>query len=112
MATYILLLTLTPEGQAMALDDPDYLLQIESDISVPGVQTMGVYAVLGEYDFVTIVEADGNETLARFSLELGVRAGVHVTTMPVVPAARLAEQAGDPSRGSVVEELRGPGSQN
>jgi uncharacterized protein with GYD domain len=111
MATYILLLTLTPEGQAMALDNPDYLLQIERDITVPGVQTLGVYAVLGEYDFVTIVEAGGNETLARFSLELGVRAGVHVTTMPVVPAASLAETEDKPSRGSAIEELPRP-SQN
>ena len=108
MATYILLLTLTPEGQTMALENPDYLLQIEHDISVPGVQTLGVYAVLGECDFVTIVEADGNETLARFSLELGVRAGVHVTTMPVVPAARLAEAEDRPSRSSAIEELPGP----
>lgn len=96
MATYILLLTLTPEGQARALDDPDYLLRVEAEIDMPSVQTLGVYAVLGEFDFVTIVEADGNDAIARFSLELGVRAGVHITTLPVVPAAQLAERAGIP----------------
>jgi uncharacterized protein with GYD domain len=63
---------------------------------MPSVQTLGVYAVLGEYDFVTIVEANGNDAIARFSLELGVRAGVHITTLPVVPAAQLAERAGLP----------------
>jgi uncharacterized protein with GYD domain len=96
MATYILLLTLTPEGQALALADPDYLLRIEGEIDMPAVQTLGVYAVLGEYDFVTIVEADGNDSIARFSLDLGVRAGVHVTTLPVVPAAQLARREGNP----------------
>ena len=89
MATYILLLTLTPEGQIKALDDPDYLLGAEAEIDIPSVQTLGVYAVLGDFDFVTIVEADGNDAIARFSLELGVRAGVHITTLPVVPAAQL-----------------------
>ena len=104
MATYILLLTLTPEGQTMALDDPDYLLQVEREINVPGVQTLGVYAVLGEYDFVTLVEADGNEAVARFSIELGVKAGVHITTLPVVPAARLSEGDRPPAARAALEE--------
>jgi uncharacterized protein with GYD domain len=108
MATYILLLTLTPEGQTMALDDPDYLLQVESEIRVPGVQTLGVYAVLGEYDFVTLVDASSNESVARFSIELGVKAGVHITTLPVVPAARLSAEDETPSRGVAVQERTEP----
>jgi uncharacterized protein with GYD domain len=99
MATYILLMTLTPEGQASAFRDPDYLLWVENTIEVPGVQTLGVYAVLGQYDFVTIVEADSNDVVARFSIELGVKAGVHITTLPAVPATRLeVEQTGEPSQ--------------
>ena len=35
------------------------------------------------------VEAPNNELMARFSIELGVKAGVHITTLPVVPASRL-----------------------
>ena len=89
MATYILLLTLTPDGREKALADPDYLIHVEQSIHVPGLQTLGVYAVLGQYDFVTIVEAPGNAEIAGFSLELGVKAGAHITTMPVIPAARL-----------------------
>lgn len=89
MATYILLLTLTPEGQRAALNDPEYLLRVEDAIRVPGVQALGLYGVLGEYDFVTIVEAESNERIARFSLELGVRADVHVASLPAVPISGL-----------------------
>lgn len=92
MATYILLLTLTPEGRASAVSDPDYLLPIESAIDVTGVTTLGLYAVLGQYDYVTILEAPGNAEAAQFSLELGVRANVHVTTMPVIPASSLEDK--------------------
>ena len=105
MATYILLMTLTPEGQARALADPNYLLHIESEIDMPSVQTLGVYAVLGEYDFVTLVEADGNDAIARFSLELGVRAGVHITTLPVVPTMQLADRAGVPLQDESASEV-------
>ena len=89
MATYILLLTLTPAGQRAALNDPEYLLRVEDAIQVPGVQPLGLYGVLGAYDFVTIVEADSNERIARFSLELGVRADVHVTSLPAIPISGL-----------------------
>ena len=97
MATYILLITLTPEGQRKALADPDYLLKQDDAIDVPGVSTLGCYAVLGAYDFVMMAEADDNEQVAKFSLELGVRAGVHVTTLPAVPVGRLDDGTDVPS---------------
>ena len=89
MATYILLLTLSPEGRQDALRDPDSVRRAQDEISIPGVQVLGVYGVLGEYDFVSIVEADDNQSIARFSLELGVRAGSHITTLPAIPIGRL-----------------------
>ena len=92
MATYILLLTLSPEGRQDALRDPDSVRRAQDEISVPGVQVLGVYGVLGEYDFVSIVEADDNQSIARFSLELGVRAGSHITTLPAIPIGRLEAQ--------------------
>ncbi len=93
MATYILLLTLDSEGREKMLADPESLLRAESEISIPGVQLLGLYGVLGDYDFVTLVEAPDNDAVARFSLELGVKAGSHVTTLPAIPITRFAERA-------------------
>ena len=89
MSIYIQLLTLTPEGREKALYDAESVLRAQDDITGPGVQVLGQYAVLGGFDFVNIVEAPNNEAIARFSLQLGVRAGVHITTMPAIPVARL-----------------------
>jgi uncharacterized protein with GYD domain len=97
MATYIMLITLTPEGRAAAREEADYLLSLEDKIAGPGVNMMGVYAVLGRFDYVTIVEAPDNESIARFSLDLGVEANVHIETLPVIPASRLDEQEGEHS---------------
>ncbi|MDP6605997.1 MAG: GYD domain-containing protein [Dehalococcoidia bacterium] len=90
MATYILLLTLEAEGRASMLDDPESLLRAEAAISVPGVQLMGLYGVLGDYDFVSLIEAPDNDTVARFTLELGAKAGAHITTLPAIPITRFA----------------------
>jgi uncharacterized protein with GYD domain len=95
MATYILLMTLNPAGQVRARNDPGYLLDVGDEIDMEGVETLGCYGVLGAFDFVTILEADSNEQAARFSLEMGVRGDVHITTLPAVPIARLEEDRGD-----------------
>lgn len=95
MATYILLMTLTQDGQARALVDPEFLLRAENEIDIDGVTTLGCYAVLGAYDFVTIVEAEDNSSVAMFSIQMGVKAGVHITSLPAVPVARLEERGGD-----------------
>ena len=93
MEHYILLMTLTPEGQAKTARDPEQVLLAQDAIAVPGVEVLGLYGVLGEYDFVTMLEAPDNDTVARFSVELGVRAGVHITTLPAIPIARFEAAA-------------------
>ena len=97
MSNYILLLTLTPAGRERVLIEPGSLLVAEEGVSVSGVEILGLYGVLGRYDFVSIVEAPDNETVARFSLELGVRAGAHVETLPAIPIARFQGEGRDPS---------------
>ena len=94
LSTYILLLTLTDRGREMALEVPDHILKIQDDIAVGGTEVLSCYAVLGGYDFVSVIRAADNDAAARFSLELGVRGGVHVVTMPSIPVGRL-EEGGD-----------------
>ncbi len=89
MSTYILLLTLNTDGREKMLEDPDSLLRAENATEVSGVQCLGLYAVLGAFDFVSILEAPDNESAASFSLELGVRAGAHITTLPAIPVGLL-----------------------
>ena len=89
MSTYIQLLTLTHHGREEAIDNPTGVLQAQGEIKVPGVRVLGLYAVLGGYDFVSMVEAPDNDSIAQYSLKLGVRAGVTVVTLPAIPVARL-----------------------
>ncbi len=39
--------------------------------------------MLGRYDIAMMVEAEDNEAVARLSLDIGVRAGLHIETLPV-----------------------------
>jgi len=50
-----------------------------------GVKVIAQYAVLGPYDFVNIVEAPDNETVARVSAELASRGSVKIQTLVAIP---------------------------
>ena len=92
MANYILLMKLTPEGQHAILSNPDSIAQAASEVHVQDVTGLGLYAVLGPYDFVSIIQAPDNEAAARYSIQLGVRVGVSITTLPAVPISLLHER--------------------
>ena len=92
MATYIQLLTLTAEGRKRALEDPRSVLRAQASVSIPGIQSLGLYGVLGDYDFVNIVQAEDNDTVAQFSLELGVMCDAHVETLPAIPISGLVRR--------------------
>lgn len=92
MPTYIQLLTLTPEGRERTLHDPEYVLRAQHEVRVEGLQVLGLYGVLGPWDFVNIVDAPDNDAVARFSIALGVKGGVQIVTLPAIPIGRLEEK--------------------
>lgn len=101
---YILLARLSDDGQKKMLENPELFNDVCSDLSVPGTQLLARYGVLGEYDFVLIAEAANNESVARLSLSLGARAGLHIETLPAITANFLdmpaSESAGSESLAS------------
>jgi uncharacterized protein with GYD domain len=54
--------------------------------------------VLGECDFVTIVEAADNATVAHLSVDLGSRGTVNITTLPAIPVAELKAKMKGPKQ--------------
>jgi len=85
MATYIMLSTLTEEGAETIKERPGRIKEVNREIEALGVKVKAQYAVLGLYDFVNIVEAPDNETVARVSIELGSRGSVKIQTLAAIP---------------------------
>lgn len=85
MATYILLSTLTDEGRRTLRERPDRIKEVNREVEALGAKVIGQYAVLGPYDFVNILEAPDNETVARISVELGARGTVQIMSLPAIP---------------------------
>jgi uncharacterized protein with GYD domain len=89
MPTYVMLSTLTPDGRRTLHSDPDRLDEVNQEIADFGCRVVAQYAVLGNYDFVTIVEAPDNETVAHLSVDLGSRGTVSLVTLPAIPTSEL-----------------------
>jgi uncharacterized protein with GYD domain len=85
MATYILLSNLTDEGAKTLMQNPARLQEVNKEIEKLGAKVTAQYATLGLYDFVNIVEAPDNATIARVSATLGARGSVRLLTLPAIP---------------------------
>ena len=71
MPTYILLSKLTDEGWKTVREKPERIKEVNRELEAMGVTVMHQYATLGQYDFVNIVEAPDNKTIAQVSIEMG-----------------------------------------
>lgn len=85
MPTYILLSKLTDDGAETLRDKPARIREVNDEIGKLGAKVVQQFAVLGPYDFVNIVEAPDNGTIARVSVELGARGSVQITTLAAIP---------------------------
>ena len=85
MATYVLLSSLTDEGAGTISKNPGRIRDVNKEIEKLGVKVTSQYALLGPYDFLSVVEAADNETIARVSAELASRGSVKITTLAAIP---------------------------
>lgn len=91
MPTYILLSSLTDEGAGTLKYKPERLTEVNEELKALGVEVKQQYAVLGPYDFVNIVEAPDNATVARVSIELSSRGSVRILTLPAIDIQTFVE---------------------
>jgi uncharacterized protein with GYD domain len=85
MPIYILLSTLTDEGWKTVKAKPGRIKEVNKEIEAFGAKVVSQYAVLGPYDFVNVVEAPDNKTIARVSVELGSRGTIQIKSLPAIP---------------------------
>ena len=85
MATYILLSKLTDDGAQTIKEEPERIRAVNQELERMGVHVASQWAVLGEYDFINVVEAPDMLTVARVSAELSSRGSVRITTLPAIP---------------------------
>lgn len=104
MRTFILLSTLSPQGAQTLRATPERLLEVNREVEALGGRVLHQWAVLGGYDFLSIVEAPDQDAILRLTTELAARGSAHFETLPAIDAdefldamADLADPAGPSS---------------
>ncbi|MCD6727792.1 MAG: GYD domain-containing protein [Solirubrobacteraceae bacterium] len=85
MPTYIMLSKLTPEGVSTIKNNPQRIREVNREVEQLGAVVKAQWATLGRFDFVNVVEAPDDVTMARVSLELGSRGTVMYETLAAFP---------------------------
>ena len=85
MPTYIMLSTLAPEGVQTIKNNPSRIKEVNREVEQLGATVKAQWATLGHVDFVSVVEAPDEQTIARVSLELGSRGTGRYETLAAIP---------------------------
>jgi uncharacterized protein with GYD domain len=90
MATFVMLTNLTPEGVQTLKSNPNRVQEVNKEVEQLGVTVKEQWATLGQYDFITIVEAPDEKTMAKVSVELGSRGTMKSQSLAAIPIDELA----------------------
>ena len=85
MPTYIMISTLTAEGVQTVKNNPNRIKEVNRELEQIGAKVTAQWATLGRFDFVNVVEAPDDKTMAKVSLELGSRGTAHYESLAAIP---------------------------
>ena len=85
MPTFVMLTTLSTEGVQTVKNNPSRIREVNKEIESLGASVKAQWATLGRYDFVNIVEAPDEKTMARVSMELGSRGTARYESLAAIP---------------------------
>lgn len=91
MPTFVMLTNLTADGVRTLKNNPGRVAEVNKEVEQIGAKVLQQYATLGQYDFVTIVEAPDEKTMAKVSVELGSRGTMTSQTLTAMPAGELSD---------------------
>lgn len=89
MQTYIMLAKLTEKGREDIKGIAQRRQKNIEDLQQAGIRIVADYAVMGDYDFVYVVEAADNETILRQIVKDSGSGHLAFHTMPAIPLDRF-----------------------
>src|SRR5260370_36957753 len=105
MPMYAMLSTLGPDGWETLRQHPERILAVRREVEALGLKVHAQYALMGQYDFLNLIEAPDEQAMAKAAIMLAARGTMRTTTMPAIPVADLIARV---SEQRALLEPRGP----
>jgi len=84
MPLYVMFTRLSSEGRKSMMNNPQRAFEVNKEVEAMGAKIVAQYALLGNYDFINIMEAQSNEAIARVASEIGSRGTLEPITMAAI----------------------------
>lgn len=81
MPLYIMMSNLTDEGRKTVKANPFRIKEVNKEVESYGIKVIAQYVVLGQFDFINVLEAPDNEAIARLMTDIGSRGTVTTSTL-------------------------------
>lgn len=91
MARYIIISKLTDEGARTLKKNPGRVKEVNAELKSMGVNVLDQYIVLGNFDFLSIVEAEDEAAITRTVVELASRGSIKTATYRAIPMNEFIE---------------------
>ncbi len=92
MGTYVMLTTLGPDGWATVREHPERIREVTTEVEAMGLRVVAQYALMGQWDFLNVIEAPDEATLAKAAISLAARGTMRTMTLQAVPIDDLVER--------------------
>jgi uncharacterized protein with GYD domain len=92
MPYYVMLTKLTDIGRKTIMRNPGRIWEVNKEVEEMGAKILAQYALLGEYDFVNILEAPNNTVIARVASSLGSRGTLQPLTLAAITIEDLVKE--------------------
>ncbi len=89
---YLMLMRLTNAGRQVVQVGPERILEINHEVEQHGCEIVAQYALLGGWDFATIIKAKDNLTIHAVARDLAAHGDLKTMTMPAIPVPEFIEE--------------------
>ena len=91
MPVFVMLSTLGPDGALKLRENPNRLKEVNQDVEALGATVLHQWGLLGQWDFLSVIEAPDELTMAKVATMLNARGTVKTRTMAAVDVDALIE---------------------
>jgi uncharacterized protein with GYD domain len=87
-----MLTTLGPDGWATIRQNPDRIREVTDEVEAMGLKVVVQYGLMGQYDFLNVIESPDEATMARAAITLAARGTMRTTTFQAISIPDLVAE--------------------
>lgn len=84
MPKFVMLSVLGPDGAATLREKPRRIKEVNAEVESMGGKVLVQYALLGQWDFLNVIEAPDELVMARIATMLSARGTLKTRTLPAI----------------------------